>query len=333
MESKINQRKYYIDILKTLGLLLIVLAHVNAPILLKEIREFDVPLLIFVSGLLCTSSFSKTSGILSYFWKRIERLVIPTWLFLVFFYICMFLAHQLPDRWTILKSFCFQRDGGIAGYTWIILIYLWCALLTPLLQKFKDCRNFWIILIIIAIVNEILMQFQILVQNRFVYYTIFSAIPYGLFMVIGIKYNTLSFKEKKRLFICSIFLFIVLTVVHLFRYDGEYLLVSSYKYPAKIYFFSYSLPIIIILIEALKKIESTIPKFRVIEFISRHSLWIYLWHIFFLAIVNYVLTIDNWIVAYSVVISLSVFFTYIQNLIINKLKRYKNLYAFKYFMC
>ena len=54
----IVKRKYYIDILKVVGLLCLILAHVEAPLVLKEIREFDVSLMVFLSGLLVTKDLN-----------------------------------------------------------------------------------------------------------------------------------------------------------------------------------------------------------------------------------------------------------------------------------
>ena len=47
-----SKRLFYIDLLKTIGLLAVILAHVNPPIWLKQMRSFDVSLLVIVSGYL-----------------------------------------------------------------------------------------------------------------------------------------------------------------------------------------------------------------------------------------------------------------------------------------
>lgn len=55
----LNRKRYiYIDYLKVLGLLLVMLAHVNCPSPLMQVRSFDVPLLVFVSGFLASKSYS-----------------------------------------------------------------------------------------------------------------------------------------------------------------------------------------------------------------------------------------------------------------------------------
>jgi len=46
-----SSRVVQIDILRFIGLSLIVFAHVKPPTILFEIRSFDVPLMLFISGM------------------------------------------------------------------------------------------------------------------------------------------------------------------------------------------------------------------------------------------------------------------------------------------
>ena len=45
------QRDLYIDFLRAFGLLMLVVAHTNAPSWIFAFRTFDVPLMVFVSAL------------------------------------------------------------------------------------------------------------------------------------------------------------------------------------------------------------------------------------------------------------------------------------------
>ena len=59
---------------------------------------------------------------------------------------------------------------------------------------------------------------------------------------------------------------------------------------------------------------------RVISFVSKSSLWIYLWHILILYVVKSLIENDNlWLVQYAAIVVLSVVVTLIQNLIVNKM--------------
>lgn len=83
-------RDPYIDFLRFLGLALIILVHVNCPNLIKQIRCFDVPLMVFVSGLSCSY---KSGDFWGYLLKRTKRLIIPTWIFFYYIY-CVDIAKE-----------------------------------------------------------------------------------------------------------------------------------------------------------------------------------------------------------------------------------------------
>ncbi|MDY7013155.1 MAG: hypothetical protein SVX43_06045 [Cyanobacteriota bacterium] len=61
------KRDIRLDVLKTIGIILIILAHTNPPIWIHQIRNFDVPLMVLLSGTLFYSSSSKSQDYS--FWK------------------------------------------------------------------------------------------------------------------------------------------------------------------------------------------------------------------------------------------------------------------------
>lgn len=69
-------RLYHIDRLKVLGLMFVILAHVDLPIWLAQIRCFDVPMLVFVSAYLARKSY-KNDNVCGYYRKRFFRLAVP----------------------------------------------------------------------------------------------------------------------------------------------------------------------------------------------------------------------------------------------------------------
>ena len=68
-----EERNYGIDFLKTLGLLLIILAHISAPQWINQIRNFDVPLMVFLSGCLSRGSVARSSSYFSYVKKTFTK--------------------------------------------------------------------------------------------------------------------------------------------------------------------------------------------------------------------------------------------------------------------
>lgn len=325
------RRDYSLDWLKTIGTLCLFLAHVEAPFWIKEIRGFDVPLMVFLSGLLATGSLSRVSSNGAYIWKRIKRLIIPTWIFLVFFYICMTIAGQLPDLGTIVKSFLFQRDGGIAGYTWIIWVYILCSILTPFLVKTSKSKYSWIVFLVLTCGYELLCSFTSLSQARILYYTVFTAIPYGLFLFLAISYERFTRKQKATIAIGFLVFHTIYAIVLNAKY-GHYVSLGDYKYPARLYYFSYAIPVIIGLLGLFRRKLFMKKPAAIVDFISRHSLWIYLWHIMVLAVLNYVLKIQNWVICYVLLVFLSISITYLQLCLVRILQKKHSYGWLSYFM-
>ena len=141
----LKDRIIFIDYLKIIGLFCIILAHVCTNQYILQIRNFDVPLMVVISGFLAIDSYKRSiendQSIFNYYWKRISRLLIPTWMFLSLYFLLVFLLvfitkGNYPYSFsTILRSFLLL-DG--IGYVWIIRVYLICALLTPLFFYFNN---------------------------------------------------------------------------------------------------------------------------------------------------------------------------------------------------
>ena len=88
--AQTKNRFAHIDRLKVLGLLLVILAHVDLPAWLAQIRSFDVPLLVFLSACLARKSF--VGGcVIQYYRKRFFRLAVPAWVFAVYYFDTTFL--------------------------------------------------------------------------------------------------------------------------------------------------------------------------------------------------------------------------------------------------
>ena len=152
MEKK---RLNYIDFLKFIGLTGIILAHVGSPNYVIMIRNFDVPLMVLLSSMLAAKSIKKYNSNIAYWISRIKRLVIPTWIFLVIYFIIKaIITNKTTSIEYDLVSFILTKYG--IGYIWIILIYLYSALLIPLFKKIKFSTKNNIIILLIYLLYEIL---------------------------------------------------------------------------------------------------------------------------------------------------------------------------------
>lgn len=115
-------RDIFIDTLRFVGISLIILAHVSPPNIPFNIRCFDVPLMIFISGLIYAD---KNTGInFHFFIHRLKRLLIPLYLFLTIFFILIFFLKYIFKIRLIWNNFitC-MRKFSINAWNWLCMDY------------------------------------------------------------------------------------------------------------------------------------------------------------------------------------------------------------------
>lgn len=323
-----KKRLIYIDYLKFLGLLLVILAHVDCPLILAQIRSFDVSLLVLLSGYLASKSYKK--GHAGYYKKRILRLAIPAWIFLIFFFAVQTVAYTTPTFWDIVMAVTFQRDANMVGMLWVIWVYLVCAFLVPLIAKIGYNRRSVLAIFSLYMLFETLCCCTHIESSRLLYVTVLTVIPWGAVTYLGFYYDKISLVDKFFLIIGSMVVFALLAVI-LALSSGSFVMTNEYKYPARAYYLCFALPIVVMLMEVFRSLK--LKENRVIKFISGSSLWIYLWHILALYVVKSFITNDDlWLLQYLAIIVISVVITYIQNIIVEKLMEIYNMKFLKVFL-
>ena len=144
------ERYNYIDFLRFVGITLIVLAHIQAPFTITQIRIFDVPLMVFVSGLSYSGRTINASWS-SFYWPRIKRIIIPVYIFLTFYFI-LFYVLKLPLTWgMVANSFLLATDGGI-GFVWIMRVFLLVMVVTPFLIEVNNKFKGWFYYLLLAFI-------------------------------------------------------------------------------------------------------------------------------------------------------------------------------------
>lgn len=302
-------RKLNLDILKFIGLFCIMLAHVNPPDILFQLRNFDVILMILVSVFLFFININKNSNYWIYLEKRFKRLILPTWIFLTILFVLNFIFRF--NNWGIKQIIAsYALKDGI-GYVWIIRIYLLVALLLPscnaILKKY-DSKVCYVFVIILYIIYEILCYLGVF-NNAIMQYLFAYVIPCTYLILIS--HWIMNSNNKKVLIFSLINLFIyIILAYYFFKTTGVVQNTNYMKYPFRIYYLSYALFVSSILIIIFR--NKTITGFiynTIIGFVSRHSLWIYLWHILFLQIFKF----KYWILNYSLIIVFSLMIVYVQD--------------------
>ncbi len=137
-------RIIHLDLMRFLGVLIIMVAHANPPQWLFQLRNFGTPLLIVASALTHAYIYStRELSLISFYKKRLFRLIVPAWTFLAFFFVAFFLAGKALNEGfpftvsKIVSSFTFYK--GI-GYVWIFKVYIFLALITPAAIKIRNSK-------------------------------------------------------------------------------------------------------------------------------------------------------------------------------------------------
>lgn len=301
---------------------MIIFAHVNPPNYLFQARNFDVPLMVFVSGMSffvsrhTNQNLTLNHSYLNYVWKRIKRLVIPVWIFLTFYFLFAFTFDtpiQRPDYSKILTSFSLQ--SGI-GYVWIIRVFVLIAIFSPLigaLHGYSSDRKRYIAAFIVYFFYEFLYKASLIYPSNFDSFIITDILlfllPFGTVFLLGMLALNLS-KHTNLCISVGFFALFFLLFLYLYRETGKITPTQNHKYPPTIYYLSYSLGVCYFLWAYADKLLgfcNRVRSIKIILFVARNSIWIYLWHIPLIE-----LTKLPFLSKYFVVFSIAIFITWTQ---------------------
>lgn len=327
-----NNRKIKYDILKFIGTICIILAHIHPPIVLFQLRNFDVVLMIMISASLFFEKYNepfKKRELIMYIKKRFTRLIIPTWIFLTIYFLIIRIVFKDSINLNLLLS-SYSLHNGI-GYVWVIRIYIIESILLPLLYYLKRIINFKHIVFltfIIYVIYEILCTFNLFNYN--IILSDYIAYLFPLFVIILITYilnkKILVDKNIKQAFVISFINIIIFIILFLYYYKttGSIHNTNYRKYPFRLYYLSYAIAIstFLLYIVSSKKIKNCILLNKFFIFIGKSSLWIYLWHILFLKLFS--LININWLINYVCITIFSFLITLIQNKILDYIEKNTN---------
>lgn len=332
------ERDVTIDTLRFIGISLIILAHVSPPNILFNIRCFDVPLMLFVSGLSYANKDVK--GNYSFFIHRFKRLLIPLYLFLSVYFALIFSLKYIfsIDFGITLQQMVesYLLINGI-GYVWIIRIFLMVALLTPWLisfsRKFKSNAVFLATIFLLMLIQNILLSYNIGENNIIVYEFIYYAVGYSCLFLYGLRIRNM----KNNILYYELFWGVIFIAYAYFIYTNSaenkvyhMIQINNYKSPPQLYYLvwgAFLSTICYIIIQ--KHSQLWLAKYKLFSFIGMNTIWIYLYHIPLIQITTILKT--PWYIQYLVVYALAVTFCYIQVKFVKEIKnKYPSLPILKY---
>lgn len=313
-----SPREVYIDFLRALGLIFLIGVHLNAPEWYKPLRSFDVPLMVFVSSL-CYKPLM--GGVVSYLAKRFKRIYLPVFTFLTIYFagqtVLSFAFQEsqlsLPK---IFGSYLLLNRPSI-GYVWIMRVFLMIALVLPLIDRL--IRKLNPIAIIAIIYIGIVSQYYLVeiigtVGNKIVKYaleeTVLYVSGYSIIALLGLKIK--EFTSTHLL----VFIFL-LGCASLVLSIPEGFNPPATKYPPRDLYLIYGLMACALLWWMKPMLEDYIVN-RALIYLSKNSMWIYLWHIVMLRLISPVMqTQGTWALRCLTVIIGSVILNELYHKILN----------------
>lgn len=329
MESENKNRLLYVDILRILFILCIILAHVSPPFYLHEIRSFDVVGLVILSSFFLkeTKSLAEYRGMIL---KRLRRLLLPTYICLtiVFIFICILsILLKMPypyDFKEILLSYGLV-DG--IGYVWIVRVLLINCILSPLIIKYaKLSGSLFYSIFFISLFSVSVLSLRIN-TNILTNYVLLYTLGYYFIGSLGYRLKTCTNKEKY-IFGSFAFLGLLISLVFFSHYMDGYSIFPWHKHPPLIDWILYG-SIVYICVEAFAKqikLNRYIGISSAVIWFSKNSFDIYFAHVIILKVAEYINPTINsewlfvWYNYYFIVLFLSIMLIYIRDLISTKLK-------------
>ena len=327
-----QKRDGSIDLLRCIALIGIVLAHVSPHPAILQLRGFDVPMMVFLSGAVFFRGEESPLdiGYLAGYWaRRIKRIVFPVWLFLCFYIPVIYaLSGHLPlmSHSGILEVFTLQTSW----FVWIFRVFLIVALAAPFLAV--PARRAPVgILYLSGVVVLLLLGFVPLSRKAgFLYYAV-EAIPYIVVFLFGMLANR---TDRKWMLLITLAWLVVYALLAVWKFSatGHYVDTGSCKYPPRMYYLAYGMGCIGILWlikDGLMKCLKRVPFLeKLLVFMGSHTMWIYLWHILFLEFVGFFCRhaagvvrfthLPFWFARFAFVLVLSCLLTYLQSLIVTR---------------
>ena len=306
-----KQRDYSIDMLRGIAIICIIIAHIMPPPIVFQLRNFDVPMMVFLSGISYSLSSGQKVNYKLYVWKRIKRLIIPTWIFLTIYTLLMYVANDelLPKR-LIIEYYTLDTTS----YVWIIRIFFVMSLTAPIVAKFTSrisVNQSLVVLIVMILGNEALCyvhdgwKWQMLIMN----------IPYLAIFTYGYMINKISKRNICLTFIGMMLIFVLIEVV-LFLHNNSFVPTQAYKYPPRLYYISYAMGVCCLsylLRTKLAKITEKLQLKIFFEFIGSHSIWIYFWHVIILDTTQIDSLPVSWYVRFLFVFASALLISYVQD--------------------
>lgn len=232
MECKkdVTERLLYISVMQVIGILLVFLGHATrifpkwaffySPVrsdfmhaLNMVIYSFHMPLFVFISGFLMAKSLINSDRtVLSFIIGRFKRLIIPFYLFGIFWNIPVWYLGNIYPNISLENKIKFIFHGMNSGHLWFLAMLFCLTVMFVVIEKliFKKSHILVGLLIFLPV-------YFLNIHGKFNYYYIFRVNVYIIYFYLGYlcfcyQREIFAFVEKNylRLLICAVMLWGIL---------------------------------------------------------------------------------------------------------------------------
>ncbi len=280
-----QERNTTIDFLRGFSVIIIILIHVNAyfssvplAVTLANYSQFAVQFFVFCSAFVFFDRKKDESLSLNYFVKRIKRLLIPYYIFLLFYFPFILFIKQEPVAIESLFKWIFLQ--GDRDLNWLVVLFLYFLLLMPFMKLLKNTMLFWLFFIISTLSSIILLFTTVPIHFRWIMW-----LPWSLILFFTYFYT--QTKNKKLFLIISTFITGIIFILSrsTLLVQKHTLTFTENKYPPNMFYLAYGLLCISIFILIYEKLN--LQKYKshsLFNFASKYSYEIFFIHFLYLFI-------------------------------------------------
>ncbi len=282
-----KERNSTIDFLRGFAMPIMVVIHVTAFYLSEKITyqiwdytHFVVPIFAFCSAYLYFERKSDSPFNLGYIIKRVKRLLIPYYIYLLVYFSYFLLFKQ--QAFNLAKIINQALLLGNRDVNWLVVLFLYFLFLLPFIRFLSNKPVYLWTFTIVSFASSIFL--------------LFNAFPFHFRLVMWLPWSTVliftyffvASKNKKRFMIVSIISSILIFSVgkYFLLEQGKTLVFTENKYPPNIYYLAYGMFWVMVLYIFHSKLSIFMkPLQPFFDFMSSHSYSLFFIHFFYLSVV------------------------------------------------
>lgn len=279
-----QERNTTIDFLRGFSVIIIILIHVNAYFLsvpvanwLANYSQFAVQIFVFCSAFVFFDRKKNEQFSFGYFIKRIKRLLIPYYIFLLFYFPFLIFIKQTPVSIEGIFKWLFLI--GDRDLNWLIVLFLCFLVLMPVIKLIKDKKIFfWLFLLVCTVTSIGLLFIKPPIHFRWIMW-----LPWSFVLFFTFFYT--QTKNKKTFLILSTVVTGILYVIsqYVLLLQKHTLTFTENKYPPNMFYLSYGLLCISIFILIYEQFNlKKYSTHALFNFASKYSYEIFFIHFLYL---------------------------------------------------